>query len=162
MNYSTPDLCDAYPDLVHVAEPLFGNYGGRSSFGGEIVTAKCFEDNSVVKEAAGKPGHGKVLVVDGEGSLRRALLGDLIAETAAGNGWEGIIIYGAIRDVDPISEIDIGVKALGSIPLKTERKGVGDVGIPVTFAGVTFKPGEFVYSDSTGIIVAPKPLDMPE
>jgi len=162
MNYSTPDLCDAYPDLVHVAEPLFKNYGGRSSFGGEIVTAKCFEDNSVVKETAGKPGRGRVLVVDGGGSLGRALLGDLIAETAAGNGWEGIIIYGAIRDVDPISEIHIGVKALGSIPLKTDRKEVGDLDVPVTFAGVTFNPGEYVYSDSTGIIVSPKPLEMPE
>lgn len=161
MEYSTPDLCDAYPDLIRVVEPLFKNFGGKRSFGGEIVTAKCFEDNSVVKETAGKPGHGKVLVVDGGGSLKKALLGDLIAETAAKNGWEGFIIYGAIRDVDPIGEMDIGVKALGSIPLKTQRKGVGDRNVPVIFGGVTFNPGEYVYADNTGIIVSSEPLMMP-
>ncbi len=162
MEYSTPDLCDAYPALVRVVEPIFKDFGGRSSFGGEIVTAKCFEDNSVVKETAGKPGHGKVLVVDGGGSLKKALLGDLIAETAAKNGWDGFIIYGAIRDVEAIGKTDIGVKALGSIPLKTERKGVGDLNTPVTFGGVTFNPGEYVYADNTGIIVSSESLKMPE
>ncbi|MEQ9618744.1 MAG: ribonuclease E activity regulator RraA [Deltaproteobacteria bacterium] len=162
MKYSTPDLCDAYPGLIKVVDPVFRSFGGKSSFGGEIVTAKCFEDNSIVKEAAGKPGHGKVLVVDGEGSLRKALLGDLIAENALGNGWEGFIIYGAIRDVDPIGSMNIGVMALGAIPLKTERKGVGDLNVPVTFGGVTFNPGEYAYADSTGIIVSPELLRMPE
>ena len=161
MEYSTPDLCDLYPALVRIAEPVFRNYGGRRSFGGEVVTIKCFEDNSFVKETAGKPGKGKVMVVDGGGSLRKALLGDLIAGAAHENGWEGLIIYGAVRDVDAISSLDLGVMALASIPLKTERKGLGESGVPVTFAGVTFSPGEYVYADSTGIIVSPEPLRMP-
>src|SRR5690606_11472818 len=126
MTFVTPDLCDANPD-VRVVEPLFNNYGGKKAFGGQIVTAKCFEDNSMVKDSAAQPGHGKVLVVDGGGSLRRALLGDMIAETAMKNGWEGFIIYGAIRDVDDIGRFNFGVQALATIPLKTERRGIGDM-----------------------------------
>jgi len=158
MNISTPDLCDANPELVRIVEPLFKNFGGKKSFGGEIVTIKCYEDNSRVKENAGQNGKGKIMVVDGRGSLKKALLGDLIAETAMNNGWEGFIIYGCIRDVEPISTMNIGVKALNSTPLKTERKGAGELNVPVTFAGVTFSPGEFVYSDETGIIVSSKQL----
>jgi len=158
MEISTPDLCDAHPDKVRILKPVFKNYGAKTSFGGEVVTIKCFEDNSRVKENAGMPGNGKVMVVDGGGSLNKALLGDLITETAMNNGWEGFIIYGCIRDVDPINTMQIGVKALNSIPLKTERKGVGDLNIPVTFAGVTIEPGDFVYSDETGIIVSKEPL----
>ena len=159
MKYLTPDLCDRYPDLVRVVEPIFKNYGGKSSFGGQIVTIKCHEDNSVVKETAGTAGNGKIIVVDGGGSLRRALLGDLIAENAVQNGWEGFIIYGCIRDVDDISTMNLGVKALNTNPLKTEKKGIGDLNIPVSFGGVTFKPGEYVYADSNGIIVSSKPLN---
>ncbi len=159
MKYLTPDLCDKYPDLVRVVEPIFKNYGGKSSFGGQIVTIKCHEDNSVVKETAGTAGNGKIIVVDGGGSLRRALLGDLIAENAVQNGWEGFIIYGCIRDVDDISTMNLGVKALNTNPLKTEKKGIGDLNIPVSFGGVTFKPGEYVYADSNGIIVSSKPLN---
>ena len=162
MKYSTSDLCDAYPDSVIVVEPIFRSYGGRTSFGGEIVTVKCFEDNSRVKELAGTDGAGRVMVVDGGGSLRRALLGDLIAEDACSNGWEGFVIFGSIRDVDVIAEIGIGVKALNSIPLKTERKGEGELNVPVTFAGVTFDTGQFVYADETGIIVSSSELIMPE
>ncbi len=158
MNISTPDLCDAYPDLVRIADPIFRNYGGKSSFGGEIVTIKCFEDNSRVKESAGTNGEGKVMVIDGGGSLNKALLGDLIAEAALNNEWEGFIIFGCIRDVEPINSMKIGVKALNSIPLKTQRKGIGEINIPITFGGVTFNPGEFVYSDKTGIIVSVEPL----
>lgn len=161
MEYSTPDLCDLHPSLVRVAEPIFRNFGGRSSFGGVVVTISCFEDNSFVKDNAGRPGHGKVMVVDGGGSVRKALLGDLIAETAQKNGWEGLIIYGAVRDVDAIAALDLGVKALASIPLKTERKGAGELNVPVTFAGVIFSPGEYVYADNTGIIVSSEPLGMP-
>lgn len=159
MKYLTPELCDKYPDLVRVVEPIFKNYGGKSSFGGQIVTIKCHEDNSVVKETAGTAGNGKIIVVDGGGSLRRALLGDLIAENAVQNGWEGFIIYGCIRDVDSISTMNLGVKALNTNPLKTEKKGIGDLNIPVSFGGVTFKPGEYVYADSNGIIVSSKPLN---
>ncbi len=158
MNISTPDLCDAYPDLIRIVEPVFKNYGGKAAFGGEIVTVKCFEDNSRVKENAGKPGKGKVMVVDGGGSLKKALLGDLIAEAALNNGWEGFIIYGCIRDVEPISAMNIGVKALNSIPLKTQRKGEGENNVQITFGGVTFNAGEYAYSDSTGIIVSSEPL----
>lgn len=159
MDISTPDLCDKYPDLVRIAEPVFRSYGGRRAFSGSIVTVKCFEDNSFVKELAGKNGEGKVLVVDGGGSLRKALLGDLIAASASQNGWAGIVIYGAIRDVEEIGRTDLGVLALASIPLKTERKGAGETGVPVTFAGVTFNPGEYIYADDTGLIVSSEPLD---
>ena len=157
MTFSTPDLCDANPD-VRVVEPMFNNFGGKMTFGGEIVTIKCFEDNSRVKECASQPGEGKVMVVDGGGSLRRALLGDMIAETAMKNGWQGFIIYGCIRDVDDIASFDIGVQALATIPMKTERRGIGDHNSPVTFGGVTFTPGEYVYADNNGVIVSKRQL----
>ena len=158
MSFSTPDLCDEYPELVRVLEPMLNNFGGINSFGGEIVTIKCFEDNSLVKENASRPGFGKVMVVDGGGSLRRALLGDLIAKDAVKNGWEGIIIYGCIRDVDIINMLDIGVQAIDTVPLKTEKKGIGDLNVPVTFGGVTFKPGEYVYADNNGVVVSSEEL----
>lgn len=158
----TPDLCDQYPDLVRVLEPMLANYGGREAFGGEIVTVKCFEDNSLVKEYLGAPGQGKVMVVDGGASLRKALLGDMIAESAVKNGWQGVIIYGCIRDVSTISTLDLGVQALATVPLKTEKRGIGDYNIPVTFGGVTFHPGEYVYADSNGVVVSARPLTAPE
>ena len=162
MHYITPDLCDAYSELVEVVEPMFSNFGGRDSFGGEIVTLKCFEDNSLVREQAEQDGHGKVLVVDGGGSLRCALLGDMIAEKAAKNGWEGMVIFGCVRDVDVLAQTDLGVQALASHPLKTEKRGLGDLNKAVTFGGVTFKPGEFIYADNNGIIVSPSALKMPD
>ncbi|SDR85585.1 ribonuclease E activity regulator RraA [Pseudomonas oryzae] len=161
MQYVTPDLCDAYP-YVDVVEPMFSNFGGRDSFGGQIVTIKCFEDNSLVKEQVEQDGRGKVLVVDGGGSLRRALLGDMLAEKAAKNGWEGIVVYGCIRDVDVIAQTDLGVQALAAHPMKTEKRGIGDLNIPVTFGGVTFVPGEYLYADNNGIIVSREELKMPE
>lgn len=161
-HYITPDLCDAYPDRVQVLEPMFSNFGGRDSFGGEIVTVKCFEDNSRVKEQAELDGKGKVLVVDGGGSLRCALLGDMIAERAAQNGWEGLVIYGCIRDVDVIAQTDLGVQALASHPMKTNRRGAGDLNVDVTFAGVTFRPGAFIYADNNGVIISPSALKMPD
>lgn len=161
MQYITPDLCDANPD-VQVAEPMFANFGGRDSFGGEIVTIKCHEDNSVVKTQAEQPGHGKVMVVDGGGSLRRAMLGDMVAAQAAKNGWEGIIIYGCVRDVDVLPEIDLGVQALGSHPMKTDKHNIGQLNVVVNFAGVTFRPGAFVYADNNGIIVSETALSMAE
>ena len=162
MQYVTPDLCDAYPELVQVAEPMFANFGGRDSFGGQIVTVKCFEDNSLVKSQADEPGHGKVLVVDGGGSLRRALLGDMIAEKAAKNGWVGMLIYGCVRDVDVLAQTDLGVQALASHPMKTDKRGIGDLNVVVSFAGLTFKPGDYLYADNNGVIIAPQPLQMPE
>lgn len=161
MDIVTPDLCDEYPEVT-VVEPGFNNYGGIKAFGGEIVTVKCFEDNSVVKEQVALPGEGRVMVVDGGGSRRAALLGDMLAEKAASNGWAGIIIYGCIRDVDVIGETQLGVQALATIPRKTEKRGIGDLNVPVTFHGVTFQPGHYVYADNNGIVVSNKPLSMPE
>ena len=161
-HYITPDLCDAYPDLVQVVEPMFNNYGLRTSFGGEIVTVKCFEDNSKVKELVGTPGKGKVMVVDGGASMRKALLGDMLAEKAAKNGWEGLIIYGCIRDVDAIMDMELGVQALGTVPMKTDKRDIGDMNVVVKFGGVEFIPGQFVYADNNGVIVSPKELKMPE
>lgn len=156
----TPDLCDAYPE-VEVLEPIMTNYGGRRAFGGEVVTVKCFEDNSVVKEQVAKPGKGKVMVVDGGGSCRAALLGDQLAEKAAVNGWEGIIIYGCIRDVDEIRRTELGVQALATHPRKTEKRGLGDLNVPVTFGGLRFHPGQHVYADNNGVILANKALELP-
>ncbi len=161
MEYLTPDLCDAYPQLVRVLEPIMHNYGGRQSFGGEIVTIKCFEDNSLVREQVAQPGKGKVLVVDAGGSKRRACLGDMLAEKAVANGWEGILMYGCIRDVDAIAGLDLGVQALGAHPMKTEKKGIGELNVEVTFGGVTFVPGEFAYADNNGVIASVSALAMP-
>lgn len=155
----TPDLCDQYPELVRVLEPMLRNYGGRKQFGGAIVTVKCFEDNSCVKQLAGTPGEGRVLVVDGGGSMRRACLGDMLAEKASSNGWSGIIIYGCIRDVDEIRATDIGVQALGVHPVKTEKKNIGEINVPVTFGGLTFIPGEYLYADNNGVVVSAEPLE---
>lgn len=154
MTFVTCDLCDDHPLAVRVCEPMFSSFGGRSSFGGEIVTVKCFEDNSRVKELLATPGNGRVLVVDGGGSLRCALLGDMIAESAVDHGWSGVIVYGCVRDVDALAELDLGVQALASMPLKSVRKGIGEVDVAITFGGVTFRPGEFVYADNNGVIVS--------
>lgn len=158
MSFVTCDLCDEHPEDVRVCEPLFASFGGRSAFGGAIVTVKCHEDNSRVKELLATPGKGKVLVVDGGGSLRCALLGDLIGDSAVKNGWEGVIVYGCVRDVDALAELDLGVQALASIPLKSVRKGVGEVDLPVSFGGVTFRAGEYVYADHNGVIVSARNL----
>jgi len=155
---STPDLCDQYPELVQVLEPMLSNFGGREQFWGQIVTVKCFEDNSVVKQLVGTAGEGRVIVVDAGGSLRRACLGDMLAEQASQNGWAGLVIYGCIRDIDQIMVTDIGVQALGVHPMKTEKKGIGEQNIAVSFGGVTFHPGEYLYADNNGVIVAAQPL----
>lgn len=158
MSFVTCDLCDDHPDHVRVCEPMFASFGGREAFGGEVVTVKCHEDNSRVKELLATPGQGKVLVVDGGGSLRCALMGDMIGESAVKNGWEGVIIYGCVRDVDALAGLDLGVHAVAAIPLKSVRKGVGDTNLPVTFGGVTIHPGEYVYADNNGVIVADRNL----
>lgn len=158
MSFVTCDLCDDHPELVRVCEPMFAGYGGVAAFGGRIVTVKCFEDNSRVKELLATPGEGRVLVVDGGGSLRCALLGDLIGESAVKHGWAGVIVYGCVRDVDALAELELGVQALASIPLKSVRKGVGEVDLPVTFGGITFVPGQYVYADNNGVITSPQAL----
>ena len=160
MQSLTPDLCDAYPDIVRVVETDFNNYGKRRAFGGEIVTVKCFEDNSLVKAQSTQPGQGKVLVVDGGGSSRRALLGDMIGEAFIENGWEGIIIYGRIRDANILETMDLGVQALGTVPIKSTRKGLGELNVTVHFGGVDFIPGQFVYADVNGVIISPKAISL--
>ena len=156
--FSTPDLCDEHTDKVTVLDSIFRNYGGKTEFCGQVVTIKCHEDNSLVKEQAATNGHGRVMVVDGGGSLRKALLGDMIAANAVKNGWSGLVIYGCIRDCDEIAALDLGVKALNTIPVKTDKRGIGDLNVSVTFAGQTINPGDWIYCDNNGIVLAEKKL----
>ena len=155
-----PEICDQHADVISIVEPMFGNFGAIETFYGEIVTVKAFEDNSKVRELVGQDGTGKVLVVDGGASMRRAMLGDMLAEKAASNGWAGIIINGCIRDVNAIADIDLGVQALGSHPLKTDKKDIGEINVNVTFGGVTFVPKQFVYADNNGVLVSSQALDL--
>jgi regulator of ribonuclease activity A len=154
---ATTDLSDANPH-VPALEPIFSDFGGRLSFHGPAHTLKLHEDNSLVRAALEQPGDGKVLVVDGGGSERCALLGDQLAALGVENGWAGVIVYGCIRDSEAIMEMDIGVKALSTHPKKSEKRGIGLEGIPVSFAGVTIRPGDMVYADSDGILVSPEPI----
>ncbi len=154
MEFQTADLYDDYGDALQVATPMFKAYGNKNAFAGEIVTVKCHEDNSVVKAELGNNGKGKVLVVDGGGSLRRALVGDQLAAKGIDNGWEGIIVFGCIRDSKLINSMNIGIKALNTNPAKTEKLGVGQLNVVVKFADVTFTPGHFVYADEDGIVVS--------
>lgn len=157
----TTDLCDHFEHDVRVVEEAFGDYGGEIAFHGEIETIKAFEDNSLVRECVARPGHGKVLVVDGGGSERRAMLGDLLAQKAVDNGWAGIVIHGCIRDSAAIADMPIGVKALGTCPRKTEKRGLGDHNVPLRFSGVDFVPGHHLYADEDGIVVSAKALNLP-
>lgn len=153
-----PDLFDDYSDQLQLAEPLFNDYGGNTIFSGEIVTVSCFNDNSKVKELASTNGTGKVMVVNGKASLTNALLGDMIAENAVANGWQGIVINGCIRDAGTIATLSLGVKALGCNPIKTEKLGVGEVNLNIEFAGLTFIPGQFIYGDANGLAISEKEL----
>ncbi|MEQ8860165.1 MAG: ribonuclease E activity regulator RraA [Pseudomonadales bacterium] len=150
-----PDLCDAHPDIVRVAEPMFRSFGGRRAFGGPIRTIKCFEDNSLVADRVRESGDGAVLVVDGGGSRRCALVGDNLAQLASDNGWQGILVYGCVRDVDLLETIDVGIHALGSHPLRSIKRGEGQRDVVVDFAGLRFVPDQFVYADRNGVLVAP-------
>ncbi len=158
MDVTTADLCDRNEGKIQIVGPMFRIYGAAVSFCGMITTVKVHEDNVLVKNALSQPGSGRVLVVDGGASLRCALLGDQLAMLAQKNGWSGIVVNGCIRDSVAISKISIGVRALNTHPLKSIKKGVGDVDIAVTFGGVTFIPGHFLYADEDGVIVAPAAL----
>ncbi|MCH2055483.1 MAG: ribonuclease E activity regulator RraA [Thalassotalea sp.] len=160
MEYNTSELCNIYADLIDVLEPIFSNYGGRNSFGGQIVTVKCFETNGTVRELLAEDGEGKILVIDGGGSTRRALIDIDVAELAAENNWEGIICFGSVRDVDQIEELDIGIQALVSIPVGASTAATGERDAAINFAGVTFLPDDHIYADNTGIILSPDPLDI--
>ena len=154
---STPDLSDEAPQ-VSAIELQFSSYGALRQFGGEVVTIKCHEDNSLVKQCVEEPGEGRVIVVDGGGSQRRALLGDMLAEKAAANGWAGLVINGVIRDVDEIGQTPLGVQALGTCPIKTEKLGVGQRDISIRIGGVDIAPGDYIYADNNGVIVSKKAL----
>ncbi len=162
--FVTCDLLDDHPEHdFQVVSPsidgkFFKSYGAINSFGGQVVTVKCFEDNSRVKELLATDGQGKVLVVDGGASMRCALMGDMIAESAVNNHWSGVIIYGCVRDVDAIAELNLGVHALAAIPQKSNRKGLGEVDISLSFGGVTVQSGDYVYADNNGIIIAKEKL----
>lgn len=156
-----PDLFDLYPEQLHLAQPLFNDYGGNTLFSGEIVTVSCFNDNSKVKALVATNGSGKVMVVDGKASLTRALLGDMLAEKAVENGWQAIVINGCIRDAGTISTLPIGVKALGCNPIKTEKLGVGDINVDISFADLTFKAGDYIYGDANGLAISKEPLELP-
>ncbi len=153
-----PDLCDAHADIVRVAQPGFVSFGARRSYGGSIETIKCFEDNSLVAEAVNEPGGGRVLVVDGGGSTRCALVGDNLARRASVNGWQGIVVSGCVRDVDELALIQLGIHALAAHPLRSVKRGGGERGIGLSFAGIDFVPGNYLYADANGIVVAPNAL----
>ncbi|HEU0196518.1 MAG TPA: ribonuclease E activity regulator RraA [Nevskiaceae bacterium] len=154
MSLATTDLCDAHPE-VQVCEPIFADYGGTLAFHGPIVTLKLFEDNAQVRKTLETAGGGRVLVIDGGGSLRCALVGGNLGALAEKNGWAGLVVNGAIRDCEEIAAQNVGVKALGSVPRKSEKGLHGaHVDREVRFAGVSFKPGAWLYADGDGIVVS--------
>ncbi len=160
MSFATADLCDRNENQVRVCQPIFRDFGAITAFHGPIVTIDTFEDNSRVREALEQPGQGRVLVVDGGGSMRRALLGGNLAQLAQRNGWSGLVIHGCVRDSAEVAAARIGVKALATHPMRPSKGGFGRVDIPVTFAGVTFHPGDHLYADSDGIVVSTSPFDV--
>lgn len=158
MTLATTDLCDAHEGKVRIAAPIFRSFGGKTAFYGPIATLKLFEDNGLVRKTLDTPGEGRVLVIDGGGSLRCALLGDQLAALAVKNGWAGVVVWGCIRDSKAISTMALGVFALATHPQKTLKKNLGDAEIPVSFAGITFVPGEWLYADEDGLIVSTSAL----
>jgi regulator of ribonuclease activity A len=153
MTVSTADLYDERGDELDSCDLQLRQYGGRSAISGRIVTVRCFQDNALVRSVLSEPGEGRVLVVDGGGSLHTALMGDVIAGMAVANGWSGVVINGAVRDVAALRRLDLGIKALGSNPRKSAKTGAGERDVPVTFGGVTFHPGAELFSDDDGILV---------
>ncbi len=155
----TTDICDAHPGAVRIADPVFSDYGGRRAFSGPAVTLRVRDDNVLVRAALEQPGDGRVLVVDGGGSLRCALLGDVLAGLGADNGWAGVVINGCVRDTADLAGIGLGVKALAAHPKKSRKQGRGERDVTVAFAGVTIRPGDHVYADEDGLVIASGPLD---
>ena len=161
IKFSTCDLCDAHKNdgtsALRVMPPVFKNYGGISRFCGPVVTVKCFEDNSLVKAAVDAPGNGCVLVVDGGASMRRALLGGNLGAAAARNGWAGVVIDGCVRDVAELARSMVGIRALATMPLPTERRNEGQRDVAVQIQGVWVRPGDWLYADEDGMVVTPVP-----
>ena len=153
---TTADLADRYGPELRVCDLQFRQFGGRAEFAGPISTVRCFQDNALLKSVLSQPGAGGVLVIDGASSVHAALVGDLIAELARSNGWAGLVVNGAVRDAAALRGIDIGIKALGTNPRKSAKTGAGERDVEVSLGGVTFVPGEIVYSDDDGIIVVAK------
>jgi regulator of ribonuclease activity A len=154
MKFVLPDLCDQYGDSLRVLSPMLKNFGGNNCFHGKISTIKCHEDNSFVADAVREEGDGSVLVVDGGGSLRCALLGDNLAAIAASNSWAGIVVFGCVRDVVALKDISIGIQAIAPHPMKSVKRQVGLRDVEVSFGGVSFIPGQYVYADDNGVIVS--------
>lgn len=157
--FATCDLCDEHKNdtdgAFRVLPPLFRDFGKRIKFSGPVSTVKCFEDNSFVKAAVDSPGEGRVLLVDGGGSLRRALVGGNLGKAAAKNGWAGVIVYGAVRDVAELAECDTGIRAMASMPLPTEKRNEGQRDVAVQIEGVWVRPGDMLFADEDGIVVMP-------
>jgi len=158
---ATCDLCDRHKastdGTFRVLPPVFREFGGRAAFAGRVVTVKCFEDNTSVKALLEGPGEGRVLVVDGAGSLRRALIGGNIGAAAARNGWAGVVIDGCVRDVAELAVCATGIKALAAMPLPTDRRGEGQRDVPVFVQGVPVRPGDWLYADADGVVVLDAP-----
>ena len=159
MSFSTPDLSDANPE-AQALSPILKNLGGRKIFWGKIETLQCPDDNSFVKEVLKSEGNGKVLVVDANGISTVALLGDMIAEAGVKNNWSGVVINGYVRDIDILSTLDIGVQALGTMPIRSEKKNQGQIGKDITFGGVTFSRGNYIYADNNGLILSKEELEL--
>ena len=161
MTFKTSDLCDRFGDTQHlqIADPVLRAFGGHSRFSGPITTLKVFEDNVLIRKTLEEPSAGGVLVIDGGGSHRCALLGGTLTKLACDNGWAGLIVYGCIRDSVEINALPIGVRALHTHPLKSHKKGTGDRDKLISFAGVNFRTGGYVYADEDGVVVADNPLE---
>jgi regulator of ribonuclease activity A len=157
MSFTTADLCDELGDAARVAEPVFRDFGGVHSFSGEVTTLQVFEDNALVRATLEMPGQGRVLVVDGGGSVRTALLGGRLASLAAENGWSGILVYGAVRDLAELRAVRIGIKALAASPRRSGKRGSGRHGIPVRVAGIEVRPGDRIWADEDGVVVTDHP-----
>ncbi len=158
MTILTADLCDEFAADIQVAEPIFRIYGGRRSFGGQVVTLRVFEDNPPVRSALEEPGLGRVLVVDGGASKRCALMGGNIARLASENGWSGVIINGCIRDRAEVDATDLGVRALNTCPRKSRKQGLGDKDVDLYFAGIDVRPSDYIFADEDGIVVSARDL----
>jgi regulator of ribonuclease activity A len=158
VEFTTADLCDGFPQLVKLVEPLFREYGDSRKFAGPIETLKVFEDNTLVRQVLETEGRGKVLVVDGGGSVRCALVGGRLAALARDNGWSGLLIHGCVRDSAELCRIPVAVRALNASPMASRKNGEGQRGTNVAFAGVTFCPGQFLYADEDGILLADRDL----
>ena len=160
MFIDTSELCDLYAEQVDVVEPIFSSFGGVSNFYGKVTTVKCFESSGLIAEVLEENGEGRVLVIDGGGAVRRGLIDAELAQLAVDNGWEGIVVYGAVRQIQQLENLDIGIHALAPIPVSADESVAGESDVPVNFGGVTFFTEDYIYADLTGIILSQEPLDL--